>query len=237
MTRILTATLLALMIVPLSVSADEKSDKQKPMYSKKADLHYLLYHPPSFKRNEEKVPLILFLHGAGERGKDLELVKKHGPPKLIEKGKDFPFVIVSPQCPKRKWWDTEALSTLLDEVITKNRIDTNRVYVTGLSMGGFGTWALATKHPERFAAIAPICGGGSTSAAAKLKNVSCWVFHGGKDRVVPLKLSSNMVDAIKKAGGKKIKLTVYPDAGHDSWTKSYANPELYKWFLEQKLSK
>src|SRR5262249_54165111 len=154
-------------------------------------------------------------HGAGERGDDLQLVKKHGPPKLIDEGKDFPFVVISPQSPKERSWRPHELMALVDEIVARRKIDQDRIYVTGLSMGGFGTWALAAYSPDRFAAIAPICGGGDTSAARRLTKVPVWAFHGAKDAVVPLKRSEDMVEAVKNSGGDA-RLTVYPDANHDS---------------------
>jgi predicted peptidase len=194
--------------------------------------NYLLYLPKEYgKETDKKWPLMLFLHGSGESGSDIEKVKMHGPPKLVAGGKEFPFIIVSPQAPtSRIGWQVETLNTLLDDVIQKYSVDQDRVYLTGLSMGGFGTWALASANPERFAAIAPICGGGQPFMARRLKNVPAWVFHGGKDPTVPVKNSEDMVDALKSAGGD-VKLTIYPDAGHDSWTATYDNPELYTWFL------
>ena len=201
-------------------------------------LNYLLYLPPQYAESKEKWPLMLFLHGAGEKGGDLEKVKVHGPPKLIGKeGKDFPFVIVSPQCPEDGFWSAElqldALDGLLDEVVSRYRIDKDRVYVTGLSMGGFGTWQLAFRYPDRFAALAPICGRGDVRKAARIKQVPAWVFHGAKDKTVPLKESQEMVDALKKAGSD-VKLTVYPNAEHDSWTETYNNPAFYEWLLQQR---
>ena len=198
-------------------------------------LDYLLFLPKGHQETSvEKWPLILFLHGAGERGDDLELVKKHGIPKIVEKNPDFPFIAVSPQCPEGSWWTSElrVLNALLDEIIEKYSVDTKRIYLTGLSMGGFGTWSLATMQPERFAAIAPICGGGEPRWAARsLKDVPVWVFHGAKDTVVPPKRSEEMVEALKAQGGD-VQFTLYPDAGHDSWTETYDNPELYEWFRD-----
>jgi predicted peptidase len=194
-------------------------------------LDYLLFLPEAYATDaSKKWPLILFLHGAGERGSDLGKVKVHGPPKIVEKKKDFPFVVVSPQCPGNGWWDSFALNALLDDVLAKYRIDPARVYLTGLSMGGFGTWDLASRHPERFAAIAPICGGGSPMAVFRLRDMPVWVFHGDKDPLVPVKLSDDIVDAFKKAGAD-IKYTRYEGVGHDAWTQTYDNPELYTWFL------
>jgi predicted peptidase len=196
---------------------------------------YLLFLPDGYNKQKQGWPLILFLHGAGERGSDLKKVKIHGPPKIVEKQKDFPFIVVSPQCPEDDWWTDkiEVLIHLLDDIVARYNVDTERIYLTGLSMGGYGTWALAAKYPERFAAIAPICGGGNRIMAFRLKDVPVWAFHGAKDNVVPLKQSEEMVDTIK-AGGGNAKLTVYPDAGHDSWTETYNNRELYDWFLEHR---
>ncbi len=204
--------------------------------TKTVSLRYLLYLPKDYGQNkEQKWPVILFLHGAGERGDNLELVKKHGPPKLIEQGKEFPFIVVSPQCPIRMWWTEmlDPLVALLDDIQSRYAVDPNRVYLTGLSMGGFGTWALGCRYPERFAAIAPICGGGDWFLAERLKNVPAWAFHGGKDPVVPLRESTDMVEALKRAGGD-VQLTVYPEAQHDSWTETYNNPKLYEWFLSHR---
>jgi len=196
-------------------------------------MRYLLYLPDDYTELKTKWPLILFLHGAGERGDSLQKVKVHGPPKLIDNGKTFPFIILSPQCPKNQGWATDELDALLKDVTKLYRVDKNRTYVTGISMGGYGTWALATKYPDRFAAIAPICGGGYLNKAELLKHLPIWVFHGAKDKVVPLQRSQEMVDVLKKVGGN-VKFTIYPEAGHDSWTKTYNNPELFEWFLKNK---
>ena len=203
-------------------------------------LDYLLHLPAGYnKRSTNKWPLMLFLHGAGERGNDLAKVTVHGPPSLVKAKKDFPFVLVSPQCPLERTWRDDELLALLDDVIAKHKIDTNRVYLTGLSMGGYGSWSLGTKYPERFAATAPICGGGEqipvllASPAKKkaLQSMGVWAFHGAKDPVVPLEESQRMTNALMRAGCKDVKLTVYPQAGHDSWTEAYNTPELYEWFL------
>jgi predicted peptidase len=205
--------------------------------TKKVGCQYLLYLPADYGRSEKKWPLIMFLHGKGERGDDLELVKMHGPPKLIAQGRPFDFIVVSPQCPNNGWWpeQTDVLISLLDEIEAKYRVDTDRVYLTGLSMGGFGTWSLAERYPQRFAAIATICGGSEHDVAYRLKNVPVWAFHGAKDQVVPVERSKEMVEAINAAGGDA-KLTIYPEAEHDSWTQTYNNPELYEWFLSHRIS-
>jgi predicted peptidase len=229
--------------------------------TKKMELGYLLYLPLGYDaKAAQKWPLILFLHGAGERGSNLTQVAVHGPPKLVKKNPPTPktetdaarvnreaatklarekFIIVSPQCPADERWDAETLLELLTVVQSAHRVDPARVYLTGLSMGGYGSWALLAKAPERFAAVAPICGGGETidlllaarAKAAALKATPVWAFHGGKDGVVPLNESERMVNQLKKLGVKEVELTVYPDAQHDSWTESYNNPKLYEWFL------
>jgi len=192
---------------------------------------YLLYLPNDYSK-EEKYPLLVFLHGAGERGDDLELVKIHGPPKLIEAGHVFPFIIVSPQVPLDEWWSPDTVVWLTEEIMEKYNVDTERVYLTGLSMGGFGTWRTVTKYPEMYAAIAPICGGGDPAKAHRIKDIPIWVFHGAKDDIVPLKRSEEMYEALKEYG--KIEFTVYPEANHDSWTETYEKPKLYEWLLSHK---
>jgi len=182
-------------------------------------------------------PLILFLHGAGARGTNDWLVAKHGPPKIDTTETNFPFIVVSPHCPDGKIWSDDLLLALLDEIETKYAVDTHRIYLTGISMGGFGTWSLGLGHPERFAAIAPICGGGDfitpyLADKSKLTTLSVWAFHGAKDPVVPLEESQRMVSLLKKLGVTEVKFTVYPEAQHDCWTQTYANPELFEWFLK-----
>ena len=214
--------------------------KQQPVAEKVeikrvVDCRYLLYLPENYE-SQDRWPLILFLHGAGERGDDIEKVKIHGPPKLIAQGKHFPFIVVSPQCPNGQWWDIEVLGALLDRIERDYKVDRDRIYVTGLSMGGFGTWALACAQPDRFAAIAPICGGGEPKLATQIAHVPAWVFHGDADNVVSVSRSKEMVEALKTAGGD-VKLTVYPEVGHDSWTRTYDDPALYDWFLSHRRGK
>ena len=199
---------------------------------------YLLFLPAGYNPGEAKRwPLILFLHGAGERGDNVWNVAKHGPPKIDTTESNFPFIVVSPQCPAGKNWSNETLLALLDEIETKYPVDLHHVYLTGLSMGGFGTWKLGLSHPEKFAAIAPICGGGDfitpfLADRSALTSLPIWAFHGAKDPVVPLEESERMVGFMKKIGVKEVKFTVYPEAQHDCWTQTYANPELFAWFLK-----
>lgn len=209
--------------------------------SKRCELNYLITLPEGYAKSGRKNwPLLVFLHGAGERGSRLESLKMHGPPKLARQGRALPFIVVSPQCPSNEVWDDDAVLALIDSVIAKQRVDTKRVYLTGLSMGGYGTWSLAATHPERFAAVAPICGGGNLISLlladkgqkVALKSLGVWAFHGGKDSVVPVGESERMVQALKRLGHPDPKLTIYPNADHDSWTETYNNPELYAWFLK-----
>lgn len=199
--------------------------------------NYLLYLPKDYDDSDRQFPLVLFLHGMGERGTNIEKVKTHGIPKLISEGKEFPFIVVSPQCPDEYFWNDDVLIALLDEIEENYRVDKNRIYVTGLSMGGHGTWTLALAQPNRFAAIAPVCGWSHPVEFCKLAHIPIWVFHGAKDFVVPLSLSEQIVEQLKACGADKVKFTIYPEATHDSWTETYNNEELYKWLLDQSLDK
>jgi predicted peptidase len=196
---------------------------------------FLLYLPKDFGKEKKKWPLMMFLHGSGERGDDLEKVKVHGPPKLVAQGKEFPFIIISPQCPEGTRWasQVEMLNALLDEAMAKLPVDEERIYLTGLSMGGQGVWHFAYQYPQRFAAIAPVCGWGVRDVMCVFKNMPAWIFHGAKDDVVPVAESERLYEGLKKCGND-VKYTVYPDANHDSWTETYNNPELYTWLLQHK---
>lgn len=235
--RFVTALALVLSAVQSANTADLNQTKESysAEVSKKYSYHYLKYLPKEYD-GKKKFPLLLFLHGAGERGSDLEKVTKHGPPKLIKQGKQFPFVVITPQCPKDTWWDANALDAMLDKIIESHAVDESRIYCTGLSMGGFGTWALGSTNPNRFAAFAPICGGGvdrTAFNAFEMWKKPVWVFHGDADKVVPLEESERMVKALRRRGGKP-KFTIYKGVNHDSWTETYNNPKLYEWFLSHK---
>ncbi len=198
------------------------------------EIQYQLFLPRDYRNDGQEWPMMLFLHGAGERGTDLELVKKHGPPNIVDSKSDFPFIVVSPQCPANQRFNPAELIQLVDHLVAAYRVDKKRVYVTGLSMGGYGTWSLCAANPGRFAAAVPICGGGKTEDADKLKSLPLWVFHGANDGIVNVQQSEEMVKAIEAAGGN-VKFTVYPEAGHDSWTETYNNQAVYDWLLSQKL--
>lgn len=217
---------------------------------------YLLSFPRDYRTAPRKRwPLLLFLHGAGERGDEVWSVAHHGPPKLVQ-GENLSareraaariltghFIVVSPQCPKHHWWDTEALLALLDEVESQHRVDRRRVVVTGLSMGGYATWSLGTAHPERFAAMAPVCGGGEFTSAYRsnihkrdaLRRLAVWAFHGARDPAVPLAESERMIAMLRHLAVDAPRFTVYPEARHDAWTEAYGTAALYRWFLEHSL--
>jgi predicted peptidase len=200
------------------------------------NLPYVLYLPSEYHADEaKKWPLMLFLHGASERGEDPSVLTAHGPVKQVAEGADLPFVMLAPQCPSYSTWACEltGVSELLDEVTGKHRIDEDRVYVTGLSMGGAGTWAISARYPGRFAAIVPICGAWMPEAAPRIGTVPVWTFHGEEDSNISIKHTEQMEAALKEAGGS-VRFTRYPGVGHDSWTRTYDNPEVYDWLLSHR---
>lgn len=209
--------------------------------TKPVRLNYLLHVPAAAKADAgRKWPLILFLHGSGERGGDVNRVRAHGLPKQIETQPDFPFIVVSPQCPANTHWGYhfDALIALLDDITASYPVDDERVYLTGLSMGGAGAWNLAAFYPERFAALAPVCGSnawivGDPAQVCALKDTPTWAFHGALDTVVPLLASAVLVSALRECGGD-VRFTVYEDVGHNSWDRAYATPELYDWLLSHR---
>lgn len=181
-------------------------------------------------------PLMVFLHGSGERGTDLDDVLRNGPPKLFGKMKELnSFMIITPQCPDGRWWDSVAVKDLIDQTVASQPVDKSRIYLTGISMGGFGVWDLLKAYPEYFAAAMPMCGGGDPHSAGRFKNVPIWIFHGSQDADVPIQRSIEMDEALRKAGGNPT-FTLYPDSGHDCWTRSYNDPEIYAWLLQQRRS-
>ena len=194
---------------------------------------YLLYLPEGYSEGGKEWPLMIFLHGSGERGDDLEKVKINGPPNFLEHRKDFPFIVASPQLPEGQRWSADVVIGLIDELSAHLSIDTSRIYLTGLSLGGFATWDIACDYPERFAAIAPVCGIGDPDIACRLKHLPVWAFHGANDPVVPIKDDEEMVNAVKGCGGD-VRFTVYPNVGHGAWVQAYADSTLYTWFLEHR---
>ncbi|MEI7683835.1 MAG: alpha/beta hydrolase-fold protein [Planctomycetota bacterium] len=198
---------------------------------------YVVFVPHDYK-GDKAYPIILFLHGSGETGTDGEKQAIVGLGKAIKKDeKSFPFLVVFPQSQKRTWKadsdDGKRALAILDDVEKTYKVDLARQYLSGLSMGGFGTWSLAAAYPDRWAAIAPICGGGNPDTATKFKDIPCWNFHGDKDTAVNVEQSRKMIKALKDAGGSP-RYTEMPGVGHNSWDAAYANPELYTWLLSNK---
>lgn len=195
---------------------------------------YLLFLPKGYQPRgatpgKKTWPLLMFLHGSGERGANLELVKKHGPPKIVEKKADFPFVVISPQCPTGKRFAPRVLTALLDDVQHRHNVDSRRIYVTGLSMGGAGTWDLANADPKRLAAIVPICGT-SEIDQSRFRTLPIWAAVGGKDRPSLVGGLQQTVAQLREQG-TPIRFTIYPQLGHNCWDAMYDDPALYKWLL------
>ena len=233
--KFLPALILALMLPSAAPAEDAAPGKQiaQEITSVSGPVKFWLWLPEN--PPPEGAPLLLFLHGAGERGTDLALVKKHGPPKLVEKMTELqPFIIVSPQCPPERWWDVDQVFDLAEAIAIKYKADRSRLYLTGLSMGGYATWTLTAKHPTYFAAAIPICGGGNPADAIKLKDLPLRVFHGAKDSSVPVQKSQEMVDALKAAGATDVNLTIFPDLAHESWPPVYADAKTYAWLLSKR---
>lgn len=211
--------------------AAQSQTKEEAAIVRKTKLNYLLWLPAEYNKEKTRTfPLLIFLHGSGERGDSIALVKKHGPPSFVENRPGFPFITVSPQCPEGTWWNIDDLQIMLEQLLVKYRVDPSRIYLTGLSMGGFGTWEWSCRFPGQFAAIAPVCGGGDVQFADDLKNTPVWAFHGESDPVVPVNRTVEMVEAVNATGGSA-RMTIYPGVGHDSWVKAYNDEELYKWLL------
>lgn len=205
----------------------------------KEKLSYYLYYPDDYKEEPDKdFPILLFLHGGGESGDSLVAIKRNGPPKLIVEGKKFPFLILAPQNPyQRKWWNTRAVKQLLDSIVSDNRVDKNRIYLTGLSRGGGAAWEMAVQYPETFAAMAVVCGMTPLPYASWInKEMPMWVFHGEEDDSIPISESETMVAKLKEMG-YSVKFTKYAGVGHNSWINAYKTEELYEWLVKQSLEK
>ncbi|WP_411032208.1 prolyl oligopeptidase family serine peptidase [Spongiimicrobium sp. 3-5] len=202
-------------------------------------LSYYLYYPEDYEDDvDEKFGLLLFLHGGGDAGDSLSRIKSSGPPKLIAQGKQFPFLILAPQNPhEKKWWNTRAVVQLLDTVVANNRVDKNRIYLTGLSRGGGAAWEMAVQYPDKFAAMAVVCGMTPVPYAAWInKEMPIWVFHGEEDASIPISESEEMVTRLLGMG-YDVKFTRYPGVGHNSWVRAYNTEELYEWLTEQERKK
>ena len=226
--------------LPAPVNRQFFGGKDELDENKKETIGFQFFFPSDESaKTDDGYPLLLFLHGIGERGNDLAKLKVYGPTRICsnpENAAKWPFILVAPQCPESHFWSAAQLRLLVEQICKSYPVDKSRVYVTGLSMGGFGTWSILASWPELVAAAAPICGGGDPKSAQKMAKTPIWAFHGEKDPLVPCKMSEDMIAALKEAGNEDVKLTVYPNVGHDSWTKAYADPQLYEWFLSKKLT-
>lgn len=200
---------------------------------------YQLYLPAGAaqaRTEGERWPLLIFLHGSGERGSDIAKVKAHGPPKIADRpGGAFPFILVSPLLPAEEDWDLAKLDAIVDRAMATLPVDPRRVYLTGLSRGGHAAWRWAAAEPSRFAAVATVAGRGDPATACALKDTPVWAFHGDRDDVVPPEGSFAMARAIRACGGRLSRLTIYPDLGHNAWDPAYDDPALYLWLLSHRL--
>jgi predicted peptidase len=240
----------SLLLLSMDVQSQTMDLFDKLVYSSSEDsLPYRLLKPVN-PGALEKFPLFIFLHGAGERGNDNEAQIKHIKDLVLDpkyRGK-YPCYVLAPQCPKGKWWADHSkdgvmltepskpmtlLIALIENLSKEFPIDEDRIYISGVSMGGFGTWYLMARFPDKFAAAIPVCGGGDAKSASKIKDIPTWAFHGALDQVVPPKRSRQMISALQKEGGKP-GYTEYPDVAHNSWVQAYQEPHLLPWLFKQK---
>jgi predicted peptidase len=194
-----------------------------------------MYFPKDYS-SSRRFPLLLFLHGSGERGHDLKLTLKHGLPGMLTNGKELPVLVLSPQCPIEHTWESAELLALLDWAEAKYSVDPDRIYVCGFSMGGYGAWQLAAEAPQRFAALVPIAGGGDEANANRLEKLPIWAFHGDQDRTVPVEQTTKMIDAIRNAGGNP-RMSILDGQGHGIAGQVLSRSDLYEWLLQQTLSR
>ena len=192
---------------------------------------YISYLPNDYHKQENLSPLLIFLHGTPQRGSDFSELKKVGIPKLLEKG-DFKsqMIVIAPLCPKFESWDSASLFSIYKLIEKKYRIDTKRVYITGFSMGGFGALKFAKEYPYIFAAMAPVCSGGSKYMSEYIAHIPTWFFHGKKDEVIEFEKTKELVDKLKELKSD-VRFTEYEKLGHEIWEKVYGNMDLYDWFL------
>lgn len=195
-------------------------------------LRMWLYLPPGYRASTTAWPLVIFLHGSGQRGQVLNDVLAHGPPQLAAAGTAYPFILCSPQLEAGRW-DVDVLHALLPALATQLRIDSTCITATGLSLGGHGVWAWAARHPQDLAAVAPVCGFGDPQTVCQGRNVPVRAYHGDNDPVVPLARQQACIDALRACGGAAT-FTVYPGVGHDAWNPAYADPGLVPWLMHQR---
>ena len=203
-------------------------DKPKGKYN------YLLYLPKEYTEGDDKYPLVIYLHGGSQRGNDLNKLKIYGLPYLVEQGRNYNFIIASPQCPEGKYWSTEDwFDSLQTDLLAKYRIDERRIYVTGISAGGYGAWQVAVDYPDKFAAVVPLCGGlNDSTQVCKINRVPVWAFHGTKDEVIAINETERLVTGLRQCNGK-VKFTRLENEGH-SIQYLYEREDIYTWMLKQK---
>jgi predicted peptidase len=207
-----------------------------------ARLPYLVITPMNYQDRTVHWPLIVFLHGGDQSGTDLNLVKVNGPPRYALANPDFPFVVVAPQLQVGKLWEPAAVVGVVKQVLARYRIDSSQVYLTGLSTGGYGTWKTLLEYPERFAAAAPVAGGGSTeivkhAEGARLQalhSLPVWAFHGGSDGLISPSESQRMITELQSIGNSQARVTIFSGAPHDIWSRVYDDPAFYQWLLQQR---
>lgn len=241
MMKLINAALLALALAaPLSAEATQKRQviegqtPQPPIAA--GNYPFQLFLPQGYAADTGKQwPLLIFLHGSGERGDDVAKVKVHGPPKIADRDPAFPFILVSPLLGADQDWDIERLDRLLDHVSRRYRVDRSRIYLTGLSRGAHASWRWTIAQPRRFAALAAVAGRGNAGEACRLMDLPVWAFHGDRDDVVVPEGSFAMARAIRACGGRKVRLSIYPDLGHNAWDPAYDDPKLYEWLLAQRM--
>ena len=227
-----TLFILPLFLAGFQLGAQEIKAEFNKEIRKTEKISYVLDYPQNTKK---PVPLIVFLHGSGERGTDVNIVKNHSPftyKNLINE----PVAILAPQCPPELWWDTATIYDLIKDIQAKYKIDASRIYLTGLSMGGWGTWKLANEHPEMFAAVATVCAPSDRWMEATIqryKGLPIKIFHGGNDDIVSPQNSIDMYQALKKVN-PDVTITIFPDDNHNSWDSTYSDPKLYEWMLSQR---
>jgi predicted peptidase len=224
--------ILFLLFSMMAFAQSETKGTIKTVEVVKHELGFVLHKPANTKENK---PLIVFISGDGEKGTDLEKVKVHGPLKYL-KTNELDAYVLAPQCKSDENWNIESINELILKIQKENKIDANRIYVTGLSSGGWAAWNLALSYPEKFAAIVPISGFVDLielESACKIANIPTRIFHGLLDDVVKVDFAISVYKELKKCNAKDVKLTIFDDAGHDSWSRVYDNPEIYNWMLKQ----
>ncbi|MBC3789008.1 carboxylesterase family protein [Spirosoma utsteinense] len=221
--------LLFVISYPFASAQTKPADKAKVKYD------YSLYLPKDYQSTSRSYPLVIYLHGGSQRGNDLTKLNEYGPPQLVHQGKAFPFLIASPQCPAGKYWSTDNwLDSLYSDLLATYRIDPKRVYLTGISMGGYGTWQTAVAYPDKFAAIVPLCGGCDDSTQiCRIKHLPVWTFHGMADDKVPFGLTDRLVKRLRSCSGKdQVRFTKLVNEGHEIQY-LYQRKKIYRWLLRQ----